>query len=238
MNSEYVLMEYYARYLRDIKKLSETSVKHYIGANKYISRYLVKKNRIKASIYEIRDIDELEIIREYLYNEPDFIELDERGHRMYSAGFNNYYKFAMGEGFHDINHDIQIMDIEVPVGEVLITENRTWKRSTIIKQQTIQSANYQCEINHNHSTFIAKSTGHQYMEGHHAIPMNKQGRFDKSLDVYANIVCLCPVCHRLLHYGIEIEKRTLLQQIYDGRAERLAASGIRLSKDEFMDMAV
>ena len=67
----------------------------------------------------------------------------------------------------------------------------------------MEIAEYKCEISPQHITFTSKNTGHFYMEGHHAIPMRHQDKFTKSLDVYANIVCLCPICHRLLHYGIE-----------------------------------
>ena len=42
------------------------------------------------------------------------------------------------------------------------------------------------------------------------IPMKKQQTFSTSLDVYANVVCLCPVCHRLLHYGLDDNKKIYL----------------------------
>lgn len=59
-----------------------------------------------------------------------------------------------------------------------------------------------------------------------------------SLDVYANLICLCPICHRLLHYGREDEKRVLLNQIYTDRASRLVNSGIKLSKNDFIEMVL
>ena len=74
------------------------------------------------------------------------------------------------------------------------------------------------------------------MEAHHALPMKLQDRFDRSLDVYANVVCLCPICHRLLHYGIESEKENALNKIYYDRADRLATSGIRIGKEDFVKM--
>lgn len=125
------------------------------------------------------------------------------------------------------------MDIEIPVVQKQVCSVATWKRSSIIKIQSIESAGYQCEINPEHKTFTAKSTGHPYMEGHHALPMKCQDKFSQSLDVYANIVCLCPVCHRLLHYGVDSEKENVLNKIYYDRSERLAASGINVSKGEF-----
>lgn len=238
MKNDYVLMEYYIRYLRNVRKVSESTIKHYVGALSTISKYLAEKEKIETMIYEIADIGELEVIKTYLYNQPDFTALDEKGHRMYSAGMNNYLRFAVGTEFKGIKEEIKILDIEVPVNQKIILQQAQWKRSSIIKNQIIEAVNYECEIEKAHTTFTAKSTGKQYMEGHHAIPVNLQGKFDKSLDIYANVVCLCPTCHRLLHYGIASEKQNVLNRIYDERADRLAVSGIRVSYDEFMDMVM
>lgn len=238
MSSEYVLMEYFGRYLREIRGSSEATVKHYHDALRYISRYLVKTGKIENSIYEVKDIGQLEVIREFLYNDPEFIELNTRGHQMYSAGFNNYFRFAMGEEFVTAGKAIKLLDVEVAVRKSVVRENISWRRSSIIKNQVIKSANYECEISSGHKTFIAQSTGQQYMEGHHLIPMMKQPTFETSLDVYANIICLCPVCHRLMHHGLDDCKKSLLSQIYVNRTERLANSGIRLSKEEFLKMAI
>ena len=71
------------------------------------------------------------------------------------------------------------------------------------------------------------------MEGHHILPMNQQEKFENSLDVYANIICLCPICHRLMHYGVDNEKTALLDRIYFDRAERLAVSGLQIDKNDF-----
>lgn len=231
--NEYVLMTYYVKYLKEIRKVSDSTVKHYQEALKYISKYLVQKEKLQKTIYEIQSIGELEIIKRYLYADLDFIALDKRGHQMYSAGFNNYYRFANGEGFANIHDQINVMDTEIPVAEKQINTTQSWKRLSIIKTQSIEAARYQCEVDWKHTTFTAKSTGYPYMEGHHAIPMRLQGKFTKSLDVYANIICLCPICHRLLHYGIDSEKENVLNKIYYDRADRLAASGIRISKSDF-----
>lgn len=238
MNTDYVLMEYYIRYLRDVRQLSESSIKHYIGALRSISKYLVNKERIETMIYEIQDIGELEIIKTYLYNEPEFITLDKKGHQMYSAGLNNYLRFATGAEFTGLNSKIKVMDTEIPVSEKIIVEHEKWKRSSIIKTQVIEAVNYECEIETSHRTFMAKHTGKQYMEGHHAVPINLQSKFAKSLDVYANIVCVCPTCHRLLHYGVESEKQNVLNKIYHERSERLARSSIKLSYSEFVSIAM
>lgn len=236
--NEYALMTYYIKYLKEIRKVSDSTVKHYQDALRYISKYLVQKEKLQQTVYEIQDLGELEIIKTYLYNDPDFVALDKRGHQMYSAGFNNYYKFASGQGFSNIHKQIEVLDIEVPVASKKNTKSETWRRSTIIKAQSIESAGYQCEINPDHKTFIAKSSGNPYMEGHHVIPMMKQRQFDSSLDVYANVVCLCPICHRLLHHGLDSEKEILIKKMYFDRADRLARSGIKLSQTEFEVYAI
>lgn len=233
---EYVLLTYYAEYLKKIRKVSDSTIKHYQQAMRYIAKFLVEKEKIKQSIYEIQNLDELVIIKEYLYSEPEFIELDTRGHRMYSAGFNNYFKFANGKGFENIHQQIGVMDIEIPATNKQLLVADTWRRSSIIKMQSIESAGYECEVNPTHVTFTAKSTGMPYMEGHHALPMKCQDRFKSSLDIYANIVCLCPTCHRLLHYGIASEKANVIDKIYYDRADRLAASGIKVGKNEFENL--
>lgn len=152
---------------------------------------------------------------------------------MYSAGLNNYIRFANGKGFGNLHNHMQIMDVEIPVADKHIVVNNTWRRSSIIKMQSIESAGYRCEINQKHETFTAKNTGKPYMEGHHALPMKLQDKFINSLDVYANVICLCPTCHRLLHYGVESEKKNVIDKIYYDRADRLAVCGIKIGKKEF-----
>jgi len=235
MSDSNALKEYYVRYLRDIRGAKEITVKHYLGALNTISKYLIERNKIRSSIYEIEEVGELEIVRSYLYNQPDFVEKDERGNRMYSAGLNNYIRFADGKEFKNIGRQVEQLDIVVPVSNHTTATATTWKRNGIIKKQSIEIANYTCEVDSGHETFISEFTHKRYMEGHHAIPMKNQGSFKVSLDVYANIVCLCPVCHRMLHYGLLSDKEIVLNKIYVERVERLKQSGIVLSKSEFLE---
>ncbi len=48
------------------------------------------------------------------------------------------------------------------------------------------------------------------MEVHHIISMHFQNKFSCSLDVYANVICLCLICHRLRNYGIKEQKMIIL----------------------------
>ena len=238
MSNYNVLKEYYIRYLRAVRGAKESTVNHYLGALNTISKYLVEKGKVVDSIYEIENMDELELVRTYLYSQPDFVEKDERGNRMYSAGLNNYVRFAEGHEFKTVGQRSEYLDIVVPVSNLGTTVVTTWRRNGIIKKQSIEMANYTCEVNSSHETFIAESTHKKYMEGHHAIPMKLQDSFSVSLDVYANIVCLCPVCHRLLHYGLRNDKEQVLNQIYVERADRFKQSGILLNREEFIEMVI
>lgn len=236
MAAEYLLQEYYIRYLRDIRKVSDTNIKQYQNALNNISRFLKRENKINQTIYEVLDIEELEELRNFLYQNTEFMEQNQRGHRMYSAGLNNYLDFANGEEFVRSKINLSTLDMAMPVSQKEVRNQTVWKRSSIIKKQTVKAANYLCMIDTGHKTFIAESTHQQYMEAHHIISMYLQNKFPCSLDVYANVICLCPICHRLLHYGIKEQKSILLNQIYDERADRLVKSGIRISKNEFFEL--
>lgn len=109
-------------------------------------------------------------IKAYLYNDPDFIAFDKRGHQMYSVGFNKYYKFVNGNGFANIHQQIEFLDTKIPVAQEQISSIQTWKRYMIIKLQSIESAGYQCEVNPTHNTFTSKNIGHSYMSGDYVNP--------------------------------------------------------------------
>ena len=238
----YILEQYFCSYNREFQHLSESSIAHYCDAIRKISSILRSFNKVNDSLYEISELKDLDEIRAFLDNNSEFKELDDRGHRMYSCGFKKYYEFATAAAFENIGNEISSFDyvsneIDVPPRLVNSIVSR-FRRSSIVKKQVIKAAHFQCEINKNHVTFIAESTKQQYMEGHHLIALEHQDEFDKNLDVYSNVMCLCPICHRLLHYGIEKEKIPLLDFIYSRRAERLRHSGIILTKDDFFDLAM
>lgn len=175
-------------------------------------------------------------VRDILYADFDFVELDNRGNRMYSAGLNNYYRFASGENYEKERKKVIQMDMPLPPTEQITITQSIWKRSNILKIQALAFANYSCEIDKKHESFIAENSGKPYMEGHHAIPMRLQGKFNQGLDIYANIICLCPLCHRKIHYGVKAEKVKMMHQIYEERAERLANSGLDLGRKEFTEI--
>lgn len=231
-----VLKEYFALYLREVRGLTQSSINHYFDALNNISSRLKEKGLVARDIYEIGDIDTLEHMRLVIYNDPQFIDLNNRGGRMYSAGFNNYVRFAKGKGFLKEKDKILLLDIPIPMKSAISIDHNIWKRSGIMRVQALEYAGYKCEIDVNHESFIAQRTKKDYMEGHHAVPLRHQVNFENSLDVYANIICLCPVCHRRIHFGLNEDRLYMMNQIYEKRLRRLLNSGIKLSKGEFSEM--
>lgn len=95
-------------------------------------------------------------------------------------------------------------------------------------------ANYCCEIDSNHPSFIRKSSNKNYTEPHHLVPMAFQEQFDVSLDVEENIVSLCSNCHNEIHYGRYAD--SLLKKLYAERKNILANVGIHISLNDLLIM--
>lgn len=108
-----------------------------------------------------------------------------------------------------------------------------YKRDRLKAQNALNHANYKCEINDKHFTFLRKSDSLPYTEAHHLIPMAYQDDFQYSLDVEENIVSLCSNCHNEIHYGINA--KVLLTKLYYQRIELLKAKGLDISLEKLLE---
>lgn len=111
-----------------------------------------------------------------------------------------------------------------------------WPRDSKIAAVALKKANFLCEADPTHQTFISKRTKENYMEAHHLIPMSKQGDFEYSLDKVANIKCICPNCHRLLHHGTENERNKILEVLYNKSILELKAVGLFIEQSELQKL--
>lgn len=235
---EPLLKTYYKCYLSEVCQLKPSTVNHYCDALNNITRHLQEMKMITGSIYDVSDLHRLKELQEVLFEDAAFIAQNKKGNQMYSAGLNHYVKFAEGTNLIAFRHDISKLDMPMPVRteEPRHYESKHWARSDILREQTLAVADYHCEMDGRHQTFVAERTHKPYMESHHTIPIHLQSRFSYSLDVYANLICLCPVCHRKIHYGLRDERREMLYEIYEKRRERLVHSGLVMGKEEFADL--
>lgn len=98
----------------------------------------------------------------------------------------------------------------------------------------IRQYGYKCIFSsdaHPHGTF-QKSDGTPYMEVHHLIPLEQQRRFTYKLDTRANLVPVCPLCHRRLHYGCREDVDQMLTQLYRERHDLLELSGLPVTLEQ------
>lgn len=119
-----------------------------------------------------------------------------------------------------------------PIQEVAIV----YPRNKQYKKDALELANFKCELEPNHITFTSKFTNDNYVEGHHLIPMAKYETFNYSIDVKANIVSLCPTCHRMLHSGLREDINKAIKILYENRKDRLNSSGLNITLDELQNI--
>ena len=115
-----------------------------------------------------------------------------------------------------------------------VSSSETYPRDTNTALNALKIAEYKCEINSEHPTFIRKKNNLPYTEPHHLIPMAYSDNFDFSLDVEENIVSLCSNCHNQIHYGKDVE--VILQPLYEKRKDLLARAGIYIAYAELLEM--
>lgn len=235
--SEYQFEDYFISYLKNLRHLKDSSIEHYRQALRTVSVYMKNLGLVEDSIYEINDLVSLTSKTGALLVNPDFVDLDKRGNNMYGAGLRHYLRFAEGKAFERVENPKETIDRPIKAEAAKRTTTTTaYHRSEIIRGQALFMAHFECEMDREHQTFISASNKKPYMECHHAIPMARQDNFENSLDNYANLICLCPICHRKIHHGLKSDRKEMIKRIYSERGERLFASGINLSEQEFIEL--
>ena len=127
--------------------------------------------------------------------------------------------------------------VGVPREKPELIETKHGKRYKRDKQRSINAlhrANYSCEYDVTHKSFLRKSANVNYTESHHLVPMAFQEQFSVTLDTEANIVSLCSNCHNQIHYGQGADK--LIEALYTLRKEALENEGIVITLDQLLAM--
>lgn len=107
---------------------------------------------------------------------------------------------------------------------------KRYPRSAKEAADALLRENYTCEVDPKHETFTGKATNHQYVEAHHFIGISHHKKFPEiDLDRAANIVCLCPTCHRKIHHGIDEVRLPMIEKLYQKIKKRLERVGIEVT---------
>ena len=111
-----------------------------------------------------------------------------------------------------------------------------WPRDPAISAIALKNANFKCEVDASHVTFISKVSCKPFMEAHHFIPMEYQESFNVSLDVPENILSLCPNCHREFHHADNEAKKNLVMKFFKERNKQLETRGIYVDVQSLIEL--
>ena len=104
-----------------------------------------------------------------------------------------------------------------------------YSRRVRAKNMAFAREDYKCELDGTHGSFIDRATGKSYMEGHMLIPFGAQSDFKESLDIEANICCLCPVCNAKIERASDTERQEMLMELYMKHKDKLKEEGIEIT---------
>ena len=232
-----MLASLFKQYIKVTRGVKDRSVGHYITGINTINSLLQKYDFPIKNVFSVSSASELDSVRAFLDNNSEFQQKDSIGHNMYSVAFKHFYRFACED--HSFYRDrIETLDVPIEKPKKTSSSSSHWNRNQIIVAQAIEGARYRCELAPDHQTFISRYSGNPYMEGHHLIPLRHQELFAHGIDTYSNVICLCPICHRMLHYGRNSERTIAIERLYEKRGDRLVRSGIDISKAELLELAL
>ena len=220
---------------------AKKSIYKYSSAIETISSEIIR-NGYHSQIYAITVPEEIDHVVKLYNSIPELKQKNKKGNNMYTCSlqwYKKYLEYIQKENtiVSNIHNDYDVKDYIKERGSFEIINNKKmWKRDRRLVESSIDQAQNLCEYNLSHKSFICNRTGKAYMEGHHLIPMKYQDRFENSLDVEANIVCLCVNCHKKLHHGILEDKISLLNNLYKQRIVRLQRCGVDITKAELIEL--
>lgn len=110
--------------------------------------------------------------------------------------------------------------------------HKSYPRDRNISINALVHADFCCELDKSHTSFISQSTHKRYMEPHHLIPIGKTDLIGMNLDREQNIVSLCSNCHNEIHYGEN--RKQLVEILFIQRKELLEEIGINIDLNSLL----
>ncbi|MEH7254292.1 hypothetical protein V7111_19400 [Neobacillus niacini] len=234
----------FAKWLETHTDLQQYAIKRYSRAIEKLPSELVDYRLQRIILFNLTDTTFIDTI----LNNLEFKKKDTKGHRMYSTALKHFKKYI--EYSYDSEFQAELFKEEQEFEKYLtgnpdevrrgniedkpkdkpnhraVNNRKVWNRNPRYASESVANADYLCEFDNQHKHFISKFNQKNYVEAHHLIPMQYQEWFENSLDIHANIVSICLVCHKKIHFGLFEDKKEILNKLFNSRKERLKASGI------------
>ncbi|SFT01953.1 DUF3578 domain-containing protein [Marininema halotolerans] len=158
----------------------------------------------------------------------------------------NPNRFKFNNELDDVHYQEEIqrdplsksISVPQPIPHRITANHTSWVRNPQFAKEALSKAQFQCEVDSSHATFISRSSSLNFVEAHHLIPLNKQDLFSCSLDVPGNIISLCPNCHRAIHHAVLKTKEEIINKLYNQRKEILATWGLIISYYDLLNYYV
>lgn len=232
-------------YSKGVKKSSgkASSYKNYL-----IKMFILVEEISKVKIMEPISTDTFKLL-ENLRNLDGYKRYNKMEHGFPNAAINYYLSFVsqilmdqeteidnLSEQLIDskqnpVNNSKLFIENDVKRPEkrpepVTVNNIKRYRRNLLEVRKAKISADYICEYDNKHVTFVNNFDNNPYIEAHHLIPMATQGLFEYNIDFADNIICLCPNCHRRIHYGVKSEKSEMIQKFYKERHEKIESFNV------------
>ena len=136
-----------------------------------------------------------------------------------------------------IESDDELEDItnihRKPERGVDATGRKKYKTIKKVRDIVLKKANYTCNCHDKLHFYFESVDLHNYVEGHHIVPMNRQEEyyFDKNinLDIPNNVVPLCPNCHCQIHFGSRQARIKIISELFVRNKEKLQSFDPKLT---------
>lgn len=242
---------FFQQYASELSKKTSNTKNNVTGKGRSYADYLIRlvilyEENFNLEIEELLTFQTLKQIEKVVISE-NFKIYNQKESRFPNAAFNCYISCvthlnAKKEIIADnrLNDELKTFTTEESNNYNIIKEGQkrkkkvrngnvfTYPRSKYESIEAKKRSHWECDLNNNHFTFINKSDDKPYMEAHHLIPMSAQDYFENTLDFADNIVCLCPNCHRKIHYAKDEQKKELLKKLFNQK-HRYSNYGININ---------
>jgi|GEM_PF-618156 len=238
-------------YSKGVKKSSgkASSYKNYL-----IKMFILVEEISKVKIMEPISTDTFKLL-ENLRNLDGYKPYNKMEHGFPNAAINYYLSFVsqilmdqeteidnLSEQLIDskqnsVNNSKLFIENDVKSPEkrpepVTVNNIKRYRRNLLEVRKAKDFASYICEYDNKHVTFVNNFDNNPYIEAHHLIPMATQGLFEYNIDFADNIICLCPNCHRRIHYGVISDKSEMVQKFYKERHEKIESFKVNIKYND------